>query len=103
MRRHCEPSSSISNSCWTVGAKDTDETQASKKLQEEKSDGPEKNEYLVPVWLGGVPEHTGLGFANEVAKGIHFKRAVEIWEEVKFQHWPNLNKTIPQHQTTSNK
>lgn len=35
--------------------------------------------HLIPLRLRGVPEHPGLGFADKVAKGVHFQRAVEVW------------------------
>lgn len=59
---------------------------STKKLPEIGIDWGNKmfTKYLVPVRLGGVSEHTGLGFANEVAEGIHFECAVEIWER---QRW----------------
>lgn len=44
-----------------------------------KSDVLEIKAYLIPLRLRGVSEHTGLGFANKVAEGIHFKCAVQIW------------------------
>lgn len=34
--------------------------------------------HLVPLRLSGVPKNPGLGFADEVAKGVHLQRAVKV-------------------------
>ena len=34
--------------------------------------------HLVPLGLCCVPEHPGFGFADKVAKGIHFQGTVQV-------------------------
>lgn len=58
---------------------------------------PATSTHLIPLGLCRVPEHPGFGFADKIAKGIHFQGTVQVCSGDRQRHtWSEAPGSGPQ-------